>query len=223
MKKVQSSSIDKVVVSDKSSMSFYTGCARALFKACAPTFNTSDQNYIDGRLRNGDLSVCQHDLVASKLSEARRLGNMSTKDFQSLYQFYSFTNKLTFSGDAALCERNGMAKLLNGEKKCLVTNMTIDSRVGSNHRLFDRVKRIINDIIGSVPVDLFTKPDIQFGPGSTVNVNNRSYEQTSAFYKLTDKLVVPDRAKYYLAAHVSSQPNWVEMLATHYHIQRDGD
>lgn len=199
--------------------------ALELLKSSAHCFSTSEYNLIAGRLRRDDLSVCQHELISSRLDEARSTGNMTAKDFAVLYQLYSLTRKAPESGDDTKCRQAGLNKLLKGEEKCLVTNMTMDARVKACNPLFDRVKRIIEEILGPVPSNFLTSPttEIFFGPGSTVNLNERSYEQTSAFYKLTDRLIVPEKAKYYLAALISNHPNWVNMLATHYHTQRNSD
>jgi hypothetical protein len=140
-----------------------------------------------------------------------------------LYQFSCLTKKLPIKGNENLCKANAYAKLLDGERSCKVTNMTIDARISSNFSLFDRVKRIIQEILGDVPSNILSREQVKFGPGSTVNINRRSYEQTSMFYKITDRLLVPERAKFYLAALVSSHPNWVDMLAAHYRTQKNSD
>lgn len=216
-------SIDMEIVGRKDHLSFCTNLCLTSFQGVKHFFPTNIQHKIEGDLRRGDLTACQHPSVEQKLSDARKKGDMSVKDFRQLYQFYSLTKKLALPGDQALCKANGYAKLLAGEAKCRVTNMTIDARVSSNYALFDRVKLIIQDIIGRVPTTLFTGNEVKFGPGSTVNMNNRSFEQTGLFYKLTDRLIVPERAKFYLAALVSSNPNWVSMLATHYRTQKNSD
>jgi len=216
-------SIDMEIVSTKNRLGFYSNLCLTSFQNVKHFFTSDIQRKIEGDLRRGDLTACQHPSVEQKLSQAKKKGDMSVKDFSQLYQFYSLTKKLALPGNQKLCRDNGYAKLLDGEAKCKVTNMTIDARVSSNYALFDRVKMIIQDIIGDVPNNLFTGTEVKFGPGSTVNLNNRSFEQTGLFYKLTDRLIVPERAKYYLAALVSSNPNWVSMLATHYRTQKNSD
>lgn len=216
-------SIDTEIVSSKNRLSFYANLCLASFQGVKHFFPTNIQHKIEGDLRRGDLSACQHPSVTDKLSNAKNKGDMSTTDFRQLYQFYSLTKKLALPGNEKLCKENGYAKLLAGEASCKVTNMTMEARVSSNFALFDRVKVIIQEIIGNVPINLFTGTEVKFGPGSTVNCNNRSFSETGLFYKLTDRLIVPERAKYYLAALVSSNPNWVSMLATHYRTQKNED
>jgi len=216
-------SIDMEIVGSKNRLGFYANLCLTSFQQVKHFFSSDIQNKIEGDLRRGDLTACQHPSIEDKLSRAKAFGDMSTTDFRQLYQFYSLTKKLALPGDEKLCKANGLAKLLDGEAKCKVTNMTIEARISSNYALFDRVKMIIQDIIGDVPATLFTGTEVKFGPGSTVNLNRRSFEQTGLFYKLTDRLIVPERAKFYLAALVSSNPNWVSMLATHYRTQKNED
>lgn len=177
---------------------------------------------IKGRLRNGDLTGAVIPSVVSRLDTARQVGNMSVKDFARLYQFCSMFKKVPSKGLEALCKETGFNKLLAGEEACGLVNRTIEIRKGLDFPLFDRVKRIIWEILGDLPTD-FLNTDVFFGPGSSVNVNKRSYAETGLFYKLSDKLVVPEKAVYYLAAHLSSQPNWVDSLGLHYRLQRNSD
>lgn len=215
--------IDKVIIPKEKQKSFLIGCSLCLFKACTHLFSVAERNEIEGNLRRGNLDIASSPIVADKLLAAKNDGVMSIEDFSCLYQFSSFCKKTPEKGSEDICREAGLKKLQAGEASCLVTNMTINSRIQNRFSLFDRVKRIIQDIIGEVPSNLFTKSDITFGPGSTVNLNRRSYEQTSLFYKQTDRLIVPERAKYYLAALVSSHPNWVDNLGTHYHLTQAAD
>jgi hypothetical protein len=194
-----------------------------LFKSAEHCFSEHERRFIRGALKKGDLDVSHGPLVSSKLDEARAQGNVTVQDFRALYQFYSFVRKAPTAGDDDLCRQAGFQKLLKGEEKCLVTNMTLESRITCNYALFDRVKRIIGDILGSVPSNFLTSQNTEvfFGPGSTVNDNNRSFNETADFFKLSDKLIVPEKAKYYLAALVSSHPNWVDALAVHYRTQQN--
>jgi len=202
-----------------------SGMSLALFKSVEGLFTRDEQNWLRGSLRAGRLSCLQSELVSKKLDHARAVGDMATKDFNALYQFYSFLKKAPTSGDDARCKAAALKKLVSGEEKCLVTNMTLPARVTSRYALFDRVKLIIQDILGSVPSDFLTSPKtkVSFGPGSTVNLQNRSYEETGLFFKLTDRMIVPKKARYYLAALVSAHPNWVDNLAVHYRTQQQSD
>jgi hypothetical protein len=185
-------------------------------------FAKSEIDMIKGSLRRGDTSVATSDLIEARLAQAKRTGCMSTTDFRQLYQFYSLIKKLPRKGDDTACSIAAYDKLLAGEASCKVTNMTMESRITHNFALFDRVKMIIQDILGPLPCN-FLDTEVFFGPGSTVNCNKRSFEETASFFKITDKLVVPERAKNYLAAHLSYNPNWVDMLGTHYHLQQNSD
>lgn len=202
------------------SANFYSGLCLTYFNQVKHFFTPQQKNKIEGDLRRGDLSVCQSAVVTSKLDDAKATGNMSTDDFKRLYQFYSFTRKLPASGDDYSCKLAGYNKLLAGERSCMVTNMTIDSRIREQYPVFDRVKTIIQEILGDIAPTFLSDAEAFFGPGSTVNINNRTFEETSMFYKITDKLVVPEKACKYLAALVSANPNWVNMLASHYALER---
>ena len=188
-------------------------------KGCKHLFTHEEYNSLTGPLRNGDLSVCQSPLVSSRLERAKVEGDMSVADFRALYQLYSFSKKLPVKGDNSLCEQNALKKMLAGEAQCRLTNQTMAARLSSNPDLFNRVQRLIGSVIGwEVPVTLFTSTDVEFGPGSTINVDSRSFRHTALFYKITDKLVIPRKAMPYLAAHLSAHPNWVDMLGCHYHL-----
>lgn len=209
----------------KDQQALRSGMSLALFNSVKGMFTREEQNWLAGSLRAGRLSCPQSELVSKKLDHARACGDMATKDFHALYQFYSFLKKAPNAGDDASCKAAALKKLVDGEKKCLVTNMTLPARVTSRYALFDRVKLIIQDILGSVPSNFLTSPEttVAFGPGSTVNLQNRSFEETGLFFKLTDRLIVPEKAKYYLAALVSAHPNWMDSLAVHYRTQRNTD
>jgi hypothetical protein len=211
------------IIPKKRQSAFHSGIQQALFNACKHLFSLPERNLIEGNLRRGNLAICQSALVSEKLSKARQDGQMTVQDFTSLYQFYSFSKKIPFAGNDQLCREAGLSKFLKGEGKCKVTNMTFESRRESNFALFDRVSLIIQDILGPVPCTILTKPDISFGPGSSVNPEGRPYSRTSLFFKQTDRLYVPEKAKVYLAAHLSSHPNWVDNLGTHYRIQKAED
>lgn len=198
-------------------------CAMAteLLNGCRSLFSNNEYNKLSGSLRRGDLAILQSNLLIERLDEAKRTGNLTAPDFSALYQLVSFTRKAPESGDENLCRQTGFAKLLAGEEKCKVTNMTMGCRIQHNHQLFDRVKMIIQKILGQLPNNFLTSDqEIFFGPGSSVNLNGRSFEETATFYKITDRLIIPDKAKFYLAALVSNHPNWVDMLASHYRTQQ---
>lgn len=216
-------SIDTEILESKSRLAFYCKMCVASFTSVKHLFNLEIQRKIVGDLRRGDLTACNHPDVLAKLAKAKRDGIMSHRDFAALYQFNSLLRKLPQDGNADACRRAGYEKLLKGERQCKVTNMTMDARVSSNYALFDRVKTIIQDILGHVPSTIFSDHEVSFGPGSTVNLNGRGFSETAMFFKLTDRLIIPDKAKFYLAALVSSNPNWVDMLATHYHTQKNSD
>lgn len=220
---IKSHIVDETIIPCRKLLSFQIGCSLSLFEDCKHLFSIEETNKIKGNLRRGNLDIATSQLVSVKLSDARKDGVMSIEDFKNLYQFYSFSKKTPENGVDEVCRKAGLDKLMKGEGHCKVTNMTIESRISSNFQLFDRVSRIILDIIGEVPYDIFTKNQVEFGPGSTVNLDSRSYEQSGLFYKVSDKLIVPNRAKYYLAAHVSSHPNWVDNLGTFYHTQQNSD
>lgn len=192
------------------------------FETISNLFTRKEADLIRGRLRAGDLSIATSDVVLSKLDKAKLTGNLSKKDFEQLYQFSSFMKKLPEKGSDELCMAAAYDKLIAGEESCALVNRTIDVRKGIDFPLFDRVSRIIEDILGPLPSD-FLNTDVFFGPGSTVNADKRTYEETAMFYKISDKLIVPHRAKFYLAAHLSSNPNWVDTLGTHYHTQQNAD
>lgn len=185
-------------------------------------FTTSEIGLMKGRLRNGDLTNALVPSVASRLEDAKRTNSLSVKDFERLYQLESMFKKLPETGDEDLCKQAGFNKLLAGEEGCGLVNRTIDIRKGIDFPLFDRVSTIIQEVLGDLPTD-FLNTDVFFGPGSSVNVNQRSYEETGLFFKLSDKLVVPKKAVNYLAAHMSYNPNWVDSLAVHYHTQQNAD
>lgn len=216
-------SIDTEILASKNRLTFYCKMCVASFTSVKHLFTFEVQRKIVGDLRRGDLTACNHPDVLAKLARAKTDGVMSHRDFAALYQFNSLLRKLPLDGNADACRRVGYAKLLKGERQCKVTNMTMNARVSSNYELFDRVKTIIQDILGPVPSTFLSDHEIKFGPGSTVNLNNRSFCETSMFFKITDRLIIPDKAKFYLAALVSSNPNWVSMLAAHYHTQKQSD
>merc|ERR1711991_800501 len=82
-------------------------------------------------------------------------------------------------------------------------------------------QQIIETILGPVG-NKFLRAGVAFGPGSTVNVSERGYSETGKFFKLTDKLIVPRRQRLYLAAHMSNQYSWMEMLHLRYRINDYG-
>nr|APG77015.1 hypothetical protein [Beihai levi-like virus 32] len=215
-------SLDTPLRQDASDIRMYSKLLTTYLVSIEHLFTPSELNKIRGDLRRGDLSVATSPMIENRLSQAKATGNLSTTDFRQLYQFYSFFKKLPFKGNEDCCKRAAFNKLLAGEASCRVTNMTIECRQHNSWALFDRVRLIIQDILGNVPNNLLDT-EVFFGPGSTVNQNKRSYEETSLFFKITDKLIVPERAKYYLAAHLSYQPNWVDMLGCHYGLQQNTD
>ena len=223
--------LSTIVVEKRNLLGFYINLSLSVFRNIKHLFPLEVIRKIEGDLRRGDLTACQHPDVLEMLSKARATNNLSIETFAAVYQFSSLTKKLALPGSDDLCKKNGMAKLFEGEASCKNTNETIFERISQNTSLFNSVKRIIENIMGSVPTDLFTKNRVEepgenqviFGPGSTVNCDNRDYEKTSLFYKITDRLIVPERAKYYLAALVSSHPHWVEHLGTHYCLQRNSE
>jgi len=183
-------------------------------------FTIAELNSITGYIRSNKFDVHDLPVVSSKLEEARANGTMNVADFRGLYQFASLLKKYPFRGNDKICLMKGLEKLQAGEKSCKEVNESIEQRFAADSDLFNRVIAIIEDILGvDVPCD-FLDTDICFGPGSTVNPNGRTYEETSLFFKLSDKLIVPKKAKMYLAALLSYQPNWVDMLGTHYHLDR---
>nr|APG77095.1 hypothetical protein [Beihai levi-like virus 29] len=209
----------------KDQQALRSGMSLALLKNLEGMFTREEYNWLAGSLRAGRLSCLESELITKKLDDARNSGNMATKDFHALYQLHSFLRKAPTAGDDAKCRSAALDKLVSGEAKCLVTNMTLPARVTSRHALFDRVKLIIQDILGSVPNNFLTSPEtkVAFGPGSTVNLQNRSFEETGLFFKLTDRLIVPRKASTYLAALVSAHPNWMNSLAIHYRTQKNED
>nr|APG77130.1 hypothetical protein [Beihai levi-like virus 30] len=217
--------VDSNIFSAKDQKTLRCKMALELFKNGEHLFSIAERNKIVGSLRRGDLAILESDLILHRLDEAKQTGNLTTHDFSVLYQLYSFVRKAPTAGDDKVCRDAGFRKMLKGEEKCRVTNMTMSCRIKHNFALFDRVKMIIERILGPLPNDFLTSKntEIFFGPGSSVNVNNRSFEETALFYKLSDKLVVPAKAKLYLAALVSNHPNWVDTLASHYHTQQNSD
>lgn len=198
--------------------------ALALFNNVQGFFSEPVKRKIRSRLKKHDFSVCSCPEVVSLLDDARQQGHLAVSDFKALYQFSSFLKKAPDIGDDSICRDAGFRKLLKGEEKCLVTNMTMEARIAAQPALFYRVSRIIQDILGNVPNNFLTSnTEIFFGPGSTVNDNNRSFAETAEFFKLSDKLIVPKKARYYLAALVSAHPNWLDSLAVHYRTQQQSD
>lgn len=195
----------------------------ALSESVQTTFSEQTYRMIRSSIKKtGKLDEVTSNIVSSTLDEAKLNGNLTVEAFRALYQFYSFVRKAPESGDEDICLQNGLQKLLKGEEKCLVTNMTLESRIRENFSFFDRVKRIIEEILGPVPSNFLTSnTEVFFGPGSTVNQDSRSFSETAEFFKLSDKLVIPEKAKFYLAAHVSAHPNWVDALASHYRTQQN--
>jgi len=214
-------SVDMEMAASKDK-SFYRRLLTSYFKSIKHLFIQSEIDKIMGAVRQGNLSIASSDIVTLRLAQAKSDGKMSIIDFQQLYQFESMLKKLPIRGNNTSCMDVAYAKLLNGENQCRVTNMTMNSRINSEFALFDRVKMIIQDILGNVPTG-FLDTEVFFGPGSTINDNKRTFEETSTFYKITDRLIVPERAKFYLAAHLSYNPNWVDMLGTHYRTQQNSD
>jgi hypothetical protein len=139
-----------------------------------------------------------------------------TETFRNLYQFQSLLKKYPVVGDDEICRQAGFKKLKEGESQCTRTNLRL-KKPSSLDSIVHRVRDIIQLILGSLPTD-FLNRNVRFGPGSTVNDNKRKAHETSAFFKLTDRLIVPERAKYYLAAHLSYNEQWVDTLGAFYHI-----
>lgn len=212
----------KLCAGDASGKKIHTRMMSEYIDTISDLFTPSEIGLMKGRLRNGDLTNALVPSVASRLDDARRTNSLSVKDFERLYQLESMFKKLPVAGDENLCKQAGFNKLLAGEAGCGLVNRTIDARKGFDFSLFDRVSMIIQEILGDLPAD-FLNTDVFFGPGSSVNVNKRSYEETGLFFKLSDKLVVPKKASNYLAAHLSYNPNWVDSLAVHYHTQQNSD
>jgi hypothetical protein len=177
---------------------------------------------IKGRLRNNDLTNAIPSSVRERLSHAQQTGSMSSNDYARLYQLCSMFKKVPGTFDEKVCKEAGFNKLLLGEESCRLVNKTIDVRKGFDHPLLDRVQRIIAEILGPLPSNFLNKV-VSFGPGSSVNANSRIFAESGLFYKLSDKLIVPKRAKYYLAAHISHNGPWLDALGVHYRLQRNSD
>jgi hypothetical protein len=183
-------------------------------------FTDTELKRVTGYIRSNRFDVHELPEVSSKLKDSQVNGTLNVSDFRGLYQFSSLLKKYPFSGSNDACLQKGLEKLQAGEASCKDVNETIDQRFASDPDLFRRVQAIVEDILGiDVPCN-FLDTDIFFGPGSTTNLSGRKYEETSLFFKISDKLLVPAKAAKYLAALLSYQPNWVDMLGCHYHIDR---
>lgn len=210
-------SIDKPIGGKGGSHVLHCRMLACYVDSVASILHPDEVDLIKGRLRNGDLTNACPPSVSLRLEEARQTGNLSKNDFARLYQLVSMFKKIPDTGLEAECKEAAFNKLLQGEESCGLVNRTIDIRKGIDFSLFDRVQRIIYEILGDLPSN-FLDNDVFFGPGSSVNVNDRSYEETGLFFKLSDKLIVPKRARFYLAAHLSYNPNWVDTLGIHYRL-----
>lgn len=181
-------------------------------------FTKAEYDKLQGRLRRNDLEVMKSGFLTEKL-EAARNGDidLSTEAFRSLYQFVSLVKKVPVMGSDQQCKLAGFTKLEDGESQCQATNRRIRSEGFPLTSIFGEVQDLIKTILGPLPANYLNK-GVTFGPGSTVNVNNRGFDETCEFFKLTDKLVVPRRARNHLAALISANDGWIGGLATHYHL-----
>lgn len=196
--------------------------ARSLLPGLQGILSQDEIDIIDGPLRRGDISVLQHPLIERKL-ELMRMGvlNNSHDAFSKLYQFSSFLKKFPIKGDNSSCEAAALEKFKLGERQCEETNNRLLATKSHFSSVVAVTQQIIQDILGPVG-NKFLRKKVQFGPGSTVNDNERNYTETGKFFKFTDRLVVPRRQRMYLAAHLSSQYAWMETLRLHYHINDTG-
>lgn len=194
--------------------------AHSLLPNLTDILSKDEIDSLDGPLRRGDISVLQAPFILQKLEDMRngKLNN-SHSAFSRLYQFSSFLKKLPEQGDDSLCTDNAIKKFEDGEAQCAETNKLF--RSGHSPAVMEEARRIISDILGDLPTTFLRTP-VKFGPGSTVNSENRSFSETGEFYKLSDRLTVTNRAKFYLAAHLSNQPGWMEFLKVHYRINDNG-
>lgn len=196
--------------------------ARSLLPNLTDILSQDEINRIDGPLRRGDISILQAPFLLDKLEKMRRGEyNNSHHAFSRLYQFCSFLKKLPEQGNDMLCTEAAFHKFEQGEAQCLETNRRIKSEGFPFDSILEDTREIISRILGPLPADFLSTP-VKFGPGSTVNRDGRDFSQTSEFYKLSDRLIVPERQKFYLAAHLSSNPFWVDTLGVHYRINDAG-
>lgn len=195
--------------------------ARSLLPGLQGILNQTEINKLDGSLRRGDISVLQSPSILKKLDDMRsgKLNN-SHDAFSRLYQFSSLLKKFPVKGDDQLCKTNGLNKFKLGEMQCEQTNHRI-----RNTKYFGEVipvaRQLIENILGTLGSD-FLRTKVQFGPGTTVNINQRSYAETGKFFKLSDRLIVPQRQKRFLAALMSDQEGWIDTLRAHYHLNDTG-
>jgi hypothetical protein len=193
--------------------------ALSLVPGLGSLLTTKQLNYLRGNIRRGNLDVMQSPFLLEKLELMKsQQPTGCAKSFLRLYQFISLLKKLPTRGNDRLCKENGLNKFRLGEDKCRMTNTLLKSdgyfSIDSN---MARIRDIIQDILGPLGSS-FLNTEVAFGPGSTVNNQFRKYTETSEFFKLTDTLIIPEKAKSYLAAHLSSNATWVDSLKCFYHL-----
>lgn len=217
-----SSNLLSYKLSERSSTQLPSKLVRALLPGVRQFFSKEEFDKLDGSLRRGNIEILQSSILTEKLDRLRS-GDLdwSTSSFQKLYQLQSFLKKYPIKGNDEACRKAAIVKLLAGESQCKDTNENIHTRLGLD-TIHGRVREIIYKILGPLPSDFMTSTEVKFGPGSTVNPHNRKFSETSEFFKLTDKLYIPEKAKFFLAAHLSSNEGWVNGLADHYHINLNG-
>lgn len=196
--------------------------ASSLLPGIRDLLSDEQYNWLDGRLRRGDLSALNASFLTEKL-DGMRYGRIdcSHNAFYRLYQFVSFLKKYPIKGNDTLCRNAGLEKFKQGELQCKTTNMRLTMDKTKHQTAIVGISRIIHLILGEIPADLHDRP-VTFGPGSTVNPVDRSYDESCEFFKLSDPLYVPERQVVDLKVHMSKQYQWIESLAVHYHINRNG-
>lgn len=205
-------------LSSTATQKLYGRMASSMLPRFQALFTKKEYDKLDGSLRRNDLSVFKESFLQEYLQKFKTGEiDISTELFRDYYQFTSLFSKLPEKGNDQLCKIAGYKKLLKGEKQCAETNRRIKANGFPLDSIFGEVQELISKILGPLPVDFLNK-QLKFGPGSTVNDNNRSFQETSEFFKLSDRLIVPEKAKTCLAAFLSYQEGWIDGLKNHYHL-----
>lgn len=196
--------------------------ALSLVPSLSDILNQDEIDKLNGALRRGNISILQSDFLLDKLDLMRQgVLNNSDDAFSRLYQFVSFLKKFPVKGNNSQCELAGLEKFKSGEEQCRVTNERLLQSKGHPGRLVALTQSIIGKILTPIK-PTFLRKKVAFGTGTTVNVNGRTYEETSKFFKFTDRLLVPARQKRFLAALLSDNYALMETLRLHYHINDTG-
>lgn len=190
----------------------------ALLPGIRDLISEKEYNKLDGSLRRGDLSVVNSAYLKKVLADCRSGDrDVDANAYYRLYQFCSLLKKYPFQGSDDLCRQAALEKFQEGESQCASTNSRISDNLSWLGHYSGEIRKVIYQILGDMPSNYLSNM-VEFGPGSTVNPADRSYDESCSFYKLSDKLYVPRRQLNDLKVHLFHQHSWMEALRIHYHI-----